>query len=155
MDTQVGFLAAAATTAAAGEKNWLLTLLDYSDLVVAVGVVAAVATYILRSRVDQADQWWKRVQYGLDLRRSKDPNDLIISNRILEMLQPEMPTGDEALGDHIARWYRNRSRWRVRRVEAQFVAGLLTRDVSDELAAYLRPTVDLRDNGSEGQGGST
>ena len=151
METQVGHIALALATS--GEKNWLLTLLDYSDLVVAIGVVAAVATYILRSRVDQADQWWKRVQYGLDLRRTGDPDDLVIGNRILKMLQPELPTGDESLGDHLARWYRNRSRWRVRPVEAQFVAQLLTEEVSLDLEAFLWQGDLSGDNDTEGQGG--
>lgn len=55
-----------------------------------IAALAALRTFRLRTRVDHADQWWKRVQYGLELAKSDSIADQAMGSLILGTLNSPM-----------------------------------------------------------------
>lgn len=60
-----------------------------------IAALAALRTFRLRTRVDHADQWWKRVQYGLELAKSDSIADQALGSLIFGTLnspmKPQLP----------------------------------------------------------------
>ncbi|NAZ16703.1 hypothetical protein [Glutamicibacter soli] len=57
-----------------------------------IAALAALRTFKLRARVDHADQWWKRVQYGIELAKSDSTTDQALGSLILGTLDgPQKP----------------------------------------------------------------
>ncbi|MGH3654359.1 hypothetical protein [Glutamicibacter sp.] len=99
-------------------------------IIAAVGVVLALRTLRLRSKLDTADQWWLRVQYAIDRCLAQDITEQNVGTSMLDHLQGqgELPEGlDEA---QRRSWqHAHKDRWTVQPEDLALI-----RDVVKELA---------------------
>lgn len=66
----------------------LAPIITYVLGAVAAGV--ALRTFILRSHLDVADEWWKRVQFALEKATSDDPDEAMMGTILLDNLKGEV-----------------------------------------------------------------
>lgn len=101
-----------------------------SFLAVSLASWAALRTLRLRSKIDDADQWWKRAQFGIDLIH-RSAQEKAAGTRIIESLvDKELPA--DATDDQIAEHNRSKALreaygWKVSEVDLNML-----RDIADQ-----------------------
>ncbi|MCW4466769.1 hypothetical protein OK351_14845 [Glutamicibacter sp. MNS18] len=60
-----------------------------TPLIAGLAAWAALRTFKLRSRIDYAEEWWKRVQYALDLSLGDSQDGQLVGTTMLENLVGE------------------------------------------------------------------
>lgn len=101
----------------------------------AVAVIAAfiaIRTLNLRARVDHADQWWKRAQYGIDKALDPDAHVQVVGvgiiNSLLDPVLKEQPS-DQERADHVERVKKlKKVSWKVSQAEKDMLAFLVAGD---------------------------
>lgn len=118
-----------------------------APIVAAAAAWAAVRTLRLRTRVDHADQWWKRVEYAILL---LDSENQALHATGIGLLKDQAGTAAPELawknGKDIVKYgWRARTRWHVNRAELAIV-----RSLASELIAAEFVVEDLSNPSAEG-----
>lgn len=98
-------------------------------LTLVVGALAAgvaLRTFILRSRLDVADEWWKRVQFALEKTTSADPDEAMMGTILLDNLKGEVDgPPDESRKDSRARRRSKKLQWQVQPRDLEMIRRLV------------------------------
>lgn len=103
----------------AGGLGWWLAILGslapiFTVLIAAIGVVLALRTLKLRSKVDIAGQWWVRVQYAMDRCLSPDLTEQNVGITMLDYLQGQSDPPEQLDEEQREAWLRaHKDSWRV------------------------------------------
>lgn len=130
-----------------------------SALAVTVAAGVALWTLRLRIRVDDADQWWKRAQYGIDLIHRGDKEQLIGARILASLTVTELPDGaseQQRIEHNNTEKLRKKFGWQVSEVDQKMlqdivdmtVKGVVAPDLSDADLASVIEVVPAKTDGT-------
>ncbi|MGP9649103.1 hypothetical protein CIK76_07120 [Glutamicibacter sp. BW80] len=127
--------------------NWaklLVVIAPAATLVIAALVaVAAFGTLWLRLRVDHSDQWWKRVEYAVNLANKRDAPLAGEAHALLQLqVAPESPGVAGGPGEVIVHWVKARGFWKVPSKEKKYVRRLMERFLDLEMEIHIEDSPD-------------
>lgn len=127
--------------------NWvklLIVIAPAATLVIAALVaVAAFGTLWLRLRVDHSDQWWKRVEYAVNLANKQDAPLAGQAHALLQLqVAPAHPGMEGGPGEAIVHWVNARGFWKVPSKEKKYVRRLMERLLDLEMEFPIEASPD-------------
>lgn len=127
--------------------NWiklLVVVAPAATLVIAALVaMAAFGTLWLRLRVDHSDQWWKRIEYAINLANKQDAPMAGQAHSLLQLQVAPAPPGREGgPGEAIIHWVNSRGFWKVPSKEKKYVRLLMERLLDLEMEFLIEASPD-------------